>query len=40
MVMTVETPLMMKAMTVSRIAGSSPLAGRREIRESRMRLPH
>jgi len=38
--MTVETPLSMKVMTVSLIAGPSPAYGSREIRESLTRLAH
>jgi len=36
--MTVETPLMMKVMTVALIPGPSPANGRREIRDSLTRL--
>ena len=39
-VMTVETPLMMKVMTVALIPGPSPAHGRREVRESQTRLSH
>ncbi|HCN67668.1 MAG TPA: hypothetical protein DIT03_05220 [Candidatus Accumulibacter sp.] len=39
-VMTVETPVMMKVMTVALIPDPSPACGRREIRESLTRLSH
>jgi len=39
-VMTFDTALMMKVMTVSLILGPSPAHGRREIRESLTRLSH
>jgi len=39
-VMTVETPVMMKVMTVPLIPDPSPACGRREIRESLTRLSH
>ncbi|EXI86482.1 MAG: hypothetical protein AW12_02153 [Candidatus Accumulibacter sp. BA-94] len=39
-VMTVETPLMMKVMTVALLPGRFPAPGRRAIRESLTRLSH
>ncbi|EXI72558.1 MAG: hypothetical protein AW07_03160 [Candidatus Accumulibacter sp. SK-11] len=38
--MTVDTPPMVKAMTVSRITGPSPALGRRAVHESQARLSH